>query len=188
LHGIIGAMDPNISVAIALGAFFAWALVVAIRLSALRREVSAAYAATNAQSDRLRELSPKIEDAARAHLGHERETLDEVASAREAAQAAAATAPDPFADVAMLSARVDADSQLSSALNRLLAAAEKHPGLGSDPTLQQAAREITDAEDRLSVTRRSYNQSATTYNAALQAFPAAMFAPMAGFKPAPRLR
>jgi LemA protein len=181
-------MDPNISVAIALGAFFVWALVVYLRLSGLRRGVSAAHAAMNEQSNRLRELTPKIEDAARAQLGHERETLDAVRSAREAAQAAAAAAPDPFVDAASLTARSSAESQLSSALNRLLAAAEEHPELRSDPLLQQLARETTDAEDRLSAMRRSYNQSVVTYNAALQAFPAVMFAPMAGFKPAASTR
>lgn len=180
-------MDPNISVAIALGAFFVWALVVYIRLSGLRREVSAAHVPMHEQSNRLRELSPKIEDAARAHLGHERETLDAVASARDTAQVAAEAAPDPFVDVGLLTARSRADSELSSALNRLLAAAEKHPELGSNPSLQQLAREITEAEDRLSASRRTYNQSVVPYNAALQAFPAVMFAPMAGFKPAARL-
>jgi len=177
-------MDPNISVAVALGAFFVWALLIGSRLVRLRAEVPAALAKVDAEARRLRDLVPTLEQTARAHLGHERETLDALTAAHEAAQASAATAPDAFADGRSLSARAGAQDQLSSALNRLLAAAEAHPELKQDQALQQLARELNTGEDRLSSARRSYDQAVTTYNAALQAFPAVMFAGMLGFRPA----
>ena len=177
-------MDPNISVAVALGAFFVWALLIWHRLVRLRAEVSAALANLDSEAQRLRDLVTGLEQTARAHLGHERETLDAVTAAREAAQAAAATAPDAFADAPSLSARAGSQDQLSSALNRLLAAAEAHPALKDDPSLQRLARELNIGEDRLSGARRSYDQAVATYNAALQAFPAVMFAGMLGFRPA----
>ena len=51
-------MDPNISTAIALGAFFVWALVIWKRLASLKREVSAALARAEAEAQRLRDLAP----------------------------------------------------------------------------------------------------------------------------------
>ena len=177
-------MDPNISTAIALGAFFVWALVIWKRLASLKREVSAALARAEAEAQRLRDLAPRLERAAHAGLEHERETLEAVAAAHRSAQDAAGTPPDPFVDAGTLAARVDADEQLASALNRLLASVEAHQELKGDESLRQLSREFSIGEDRVSATRRSYDQAAIAYNAALQAFPAVMFAGMLGFKPA----
>ena len=140
-------MDPNISTAIALGAFFVWALVIWKRLASLKREVSAALARAEAEAQRLRDLAPRL-------------------------------------DAGTLAARVDADEQLASALNRLLASVEAHQELKGDESLRQLSREFSIGEDRVSATRRSYDQAAIAYNAALQAFPAVMFAGMLGFRPA----
>jgi LemA protein len=177
-------MDPNISVAVALGAFFVWALVIWSRLARLRSGVAAALTQVEAEARRLRELVPPLEQATARQLGHGNEPLAAAAAAGVAAQAAAATDADAFASSDALSLRASADDRLAAALNRLLAAAEADPALGNDASLQQLAREFTACADRLAAVRRSYNQSAADYNAALQAFPAVMFAGMLGFKPA----
>jgi len=177
-------MDPNISVAVALGAFFVWTLVIWNRLARLRAGVAASRAQVEAEARRLRELVPGLKQVTAAHLSGENETLAAVSAASDAAQAAAATRADAFAGSEALSVRAGADDRLAAALNRLLATAEAHPELGNNASLQQLAREITACADRLAAGRRSYNQSVAVYNAALQAFPAVMFAGMLGFKPA----
>ena len=184
-------MDPNLSVAVALGAFFVWALVIWNRLARLRATVSAALAQVNAEAQRLGELAPRLEQPARAQLHHERETLAELAEAREAAQRAAqpaTTSNDAFGAGEALSARAAAEDRLAAALNRLLAAVERHPHLKADESLQQIARELTIATDRIAALRRAYDHAAVAYNASLQTFPAVMFASMLGFKPAAPLR
>lgn len=186
-------MDPNLSVVVALGAFFVWALLIWNRLGKLRAEVSALFAKVVAEAQRWRDLVPGLEQMARAHLapaGQPPATpvalsdLAALVAAREAAQAAAAGAPDAFVAGDALAARAEADDRLAAALNRLLAAVEAHPQLQGDESLRQAARELEVGEDRLGGLRRSYNQAVASYNAALQAFPAVMFAGMLGFKPA----
>jgi LemA protein len=169
-------MDPNISVAVALGAFFIWALVIWNRLARLRGGVAAALAQVDAEARRLRELAPRLEQVTAGQLGHRNETL--------AASTAASHAADAFAGSEALSLRAAADDRLAAALNRLLAAAEADPALRHDASLQQLAGEVTASADRLAALRRSYNQSAAAYNAALQAFPAVMFAGMLGYQPA----
>ena len=132
----------------------------------------------------LLDLVPGLEETTGASMAHERETLQAVTAARDAAQAEAATTPDPFADPGLLAARAGAGDALSSAVNRLLAQAEAHPGLKGNDSLLRLAREATAGEDRLAAARRSYNQAVADYNAALQAFPAVLFASTLGFKPA----
>ncbi len=184
-------MDPNLSVAVALGAFFVWALVIWNRLVRLKAAVSAALAQLDAEAQRLRELVPRLEQPARAQLHQERETLAELAEARETAQRAtqpATTSTDAFDAGEALSARVAAEDRLAAALNRLLAGVETHPQLKADQSLQQIAGELTITTDRIAALRRSYDHAAVAYNAALQAFPAVMFASTLGFKPAAPLR
>src|SRR5690606_19027097 len=130
-------MDPNISIVVALGAFFVWALVIWKRLVSLKREVSAALARVEAEAQRLRDLATRLEQSARARLGGEQVTLEAVAAAHRSAQDVAATPPDPFAYPHALAARADADEQLASTLNRLLASIEAHPELKGDESLRQ---------------------------------------------------
>ena len=177
-------MDSNISVAVALGAFLVWALVIWNRLVRLKGEVTAQLAKVDAESRRLCDLVPGLEETTRASVAHERETLQAVVAARAAVLAEAATTPDPFADPGLLAARAGAGAALSSAVNRLLAQAEAHPDLKANESLHRLAREATVGGDRLAAARRSYNQAVASYNAALQAFPAVMFASSLGFRAA----
>jgi LemA protein len=177
-------MDSTIPVAVALGAFLVWALLIWNRLVRLKGAVTAQLGAVDAEARRLCDLVPGLEEATRASVAHERETLHAVIAAREAVLAQAATPPDPFTDPGLLAARAGAGAALSSTVNRLLAQAEAHPDLKDNESLHRLAREATVGADRLAAARRSYNQAVTSYNAALQAFPAAMFAHTLGFRAA----
>jgi LemA protein len=177
----------SLPLAIALGAFFIWALVIYNRLVALRGGVRAALAAIEVELQRRRDLVPNLLETVRVGVAHEHEALQAVAAARETANAAASAIARDSAGPQVMADRAQAEGALSVALNRLLAHAESLPELKADQSLAQLAREVAEIENRLAAARQAYNEAVREYNAAQQAFPAVMFASTLGFKPAPPL-
>ena len=180
-------MDSSLSVAVALGAFFVWALVIYSRLIALRKQVAAALAQIGSLLQRRHVIVPDLIEATRSYLSHEPETLEAVQAAGARAKSASGGAALDPSDAEAVNALAQAEGRLSSALNRFLAVAEAHPGLKADTNLVQFTAEIAGSDAKLSLARQSYNEAVLQFNSALQAFPAVMFAAPLGFKPAATL-
>ena len=177
-------MDPSVSVAVALGAFFIWALVIYNRLVALRNRVANALAQIDVQLKRRHDLIPNLVETARGYMAHERETLQAVISARDSAQAAGKAASGNPADTQALAAMAQAEGTLTSTLCRFFAVAEAYPDLKANQNMMQLSEEITTSENKLSFARQAFNDAVMHFNTALQSFPAAMFASTLGFRPA----
>ncbi|MEO6270217.1 MAG: LemA family protein [Lautropia sp.] len=175
-------MDSSISVAIALGVFFVWALVIYNRLVALRNRVANGLAQIDVQLKRRHDLIPNLIETAREYLSHERQTLEAVVSARAAAQAARQAGTRDAGDEPAMAAMASAEGALSSSLGSLFALAEASPDLKANQTMMQLSEEITKTENKLSFTRQSFNDAVMHFNTALESFPAVMFAGTLGFK------
>jgi LemA protein len=177
-------MDPSVSVAVALGAFFIWALVIYNRLVALRNRVSNALAQIDVQLKRRHDLIPNLVETARGYMAHERDTLLAVTGARDSAQAASRAAAGNPTDPQALAAVAQAEGALSSSLNRFFAVAEAYPDLKANQNMIQLSEEITTTENKLSFARQAFNDAVMHFNTALQSFPAVLFAATLGFKQA----
>jgi len=177
-------MDPSISVVVALGAFFIWALVIYNRLVALRNRVANALAQIDVQLKRRHDLIPNLVEAARGYMSHERETLQAVISARDSAQTAGRTAGRDPADAQAMTAMAQAEGTLSTTLGRFFALAEAYPDLKANQNMMQLSEEVTTTENKLSFARQAFNDAVMQFNPALQSFPAVLFATALGFKPA----
>ncbi len=175
-------MDSSITVAIALGAFFVWALVIYNRLVALRNRVANGLAQIDVQLKRRHDLIPNLVETARGYLSHERQTLEAVVSARAAAQAAGQAATLDAGDEPAMAAMASAEGALSASLGRLFALAEAYPDLKADQNMMQLSEEIITTENKLSFTRQAFNDAVMHFNTALESFPAAMFAGALGFR------
>ena len=177
-------MDPSISVAIALGAFFIWALVIYNRLVALRNRVANALAQIDVQLKRRHDLIPNLVETARGYLSHERETIEAVISARDTARTAGQAASRVPRDAQAMAAMAKAEGVLSSTLGRFFALAEAYPDLKANQNMMQLSEEVATTENKLSFSRQAFNDAVMSFNTALESFPAVMFAGMLGFKPA----
>jgi len=180
-------MDPSISVVVALGAFFIWALVIYNRLVALRNRVANALAQIDVHLKRRHDLIPNLVEAARGYMSHERETLQAVISARDSARAAGRIAGRDPADAQAMTAMAQAEGTLSTTLGRFFALAEAYPDLKADQNMMQLSEEITTIENKLSFARQAFNDAVMQINTALQSFPAVLFAGTLGFKAAAML-
>ena len=154
------------------------------RLADLRARFKAAFAQIDAQLKHRYELIPRVVEIARSYMKHERETLDAVIRARDAAQQAdLAAAADP-GHAAAIRALIDAEARLSGALGKLFALAEAYPDLKADPELGRLNEELTATESRIAFARQGFNDAVAGFNTAARQFPSSLIATLFAFHPA----
>jgi len=151
-----------------------WIIVIYNGLVAMRQRVNQAYADIDVQMKQRHDLIPNLVETVKGYAGHERNTLEAVIKARNAAiQAQSSGVP----------AQAAAENVLSGALRQLFALSEAYPDLKANQNFQQLQAELTDIENKIAAARRFFNNSVSEYNTGIQQFPAALFAGMFGFQP-----
>jgi LemA protein len=139
------------------------------RLVALRQNVNQGVADIDAQLRQRHDLVPNLVNTVKGYATHERETLDAVVEARNRAAQSTNSANE---------------AQLRVALDKLLALGEAYPDLKASANFQELQSELADTEDKLAAARRALNAAVSRYNAAIQSFPAILFAGALGFREA----
>jgi len=140
-----------------------------------------AFAQIDVQLTRRHDLIPNLVETAKGYLTHERQTLEAVITARNAAVAGLKAASANPGDAAAIQQLAGAEGALSGALGRLFALAEAYPDLKANQNFQQLQAELSDVENKIAAARRFFNNSVQEYNTGIQQFPAALFAAALGF-------
>jgi len=148
------------------------------RLVSLDQEVEAQWAQVENAYQRRADLVPNLVETVKGAAAHERETLQAVTDAR--AQVGRIDVGDAFEDPEALARYQAAQEQLSGALTRLLAVAEAYPQLRANENFLALQSQLEGTENRISVERMRFNESARAFNTRRQSFPTNMFAAMFG--------
>lgn len=160
------------------------AVVLYNGLVKLRNRFRNAFAQIDVQLKRRYDLIPNLVETAKGYLKHERETLQEVIAARNAAQSANSAASANPGDPAAMQQLAQAEGTLTGVLGRLFALAEAYPDLKGNTTMNQLMEELRSTENRVAFARQAYNDAVTQYNTARESFPAVIFAAPMGFSAA----
>lgn len=150
-----------------------FAIVSYNRLVGLREAVRAAWAQIDVQLKRRHDLVPNLVETVKGYAAHERQALENVVAARNAAVGAGP------AD------RAAAEAALGGALRQLFAVAEAYPDLKANANFLQLQAELANTENGVAGGRQGYNGLVAQYNAALLSFPANLVAGPFGFTPQP---
>ena len=153
-------------------------------LVALRNRFKNAFAQIDVQLKRRYDLIPNLVETAKGYLKHERETLEAVITARNAAQSAGSQAAANPGDPSAMRALGGAESGLAGALGRLFALSEAYPDLKANQNMMQLTEELTSTENKISFARQAYNDAVMAYNTKRESFPANIVAGMFAFTPA----
>jgi LemA protein len=157
------------------------------RLVNLRNGVKNAFSQIDVQLTRRYDLIPNLVEAVKGYMKHERETLDAVISARNAAvtglKAAEANPSDPEAIRQLASA----EATLQGSLGRMFALAEAYPDLKANQNMLQFQEELASTENKVAFARQAFNDAVMTYNNGRETFPNNILAGMFNFKPAEHL-
>ncbi|CAN1540903.1 LemA Uncharacterized conserved protein [Rhabdaerophilaceae bacterium] len=153
-----------------IGAVILWGISIYNGLVSMRQRANQAFADIDVQLKQRHDLIPNLIETVKGYATHEKETLDAVIKARNSAISAQGS-PSQAA----------AEQQLSGALGRLIALSEAYPDLKANTNFLDLQGQLANVEDKLSAARRFFNNAVSEFNAAIQAFPAVLFAKNLGF-------
>lgn len=145
-------------------------------LVAGRNQVEAAWRQIDVQLKRRRDLVPNLVEAVKGYMAHERETLDAVIRARNAAVGAADGPRE---------GQIQAEAALSTSLGRLFALSEAYPDLKASTNVLQLQEELSSTENKIAFSRQHYNDSVMAQNTRVESFPAVLVAGSMGFSKHP---
>ena len=137
-----------------------------------RNQIENAWSQIDVQLKRRLDLVPNLVETVKGYAAHERETLDAVIKARNAAIAAPGT---PHA-------QAEADNALTGALRQVFALSEAYPDLKANQNFLALQEELTATEGRVAYARQFYNDSVLDYNNKLQQFPTNIIAGQLNFE------
>jgi LemA protein len=131
----------------------------------LRNRIENAWAQIDVQLKRRHDLIPNLVETVKGYASHEKETLERVIAARNAAT----TAQGP-------AAQAQSENVLTGALRQLFALSEAYPDLKANQSFLELQEELTSTEGRIAFARQHYNDSVLKYNNSIQTFPAVALA------------
>ncbi|MGD0190407.1 MAG: LemA family protein [Rhizomicrobium sp.] len=142
-------------------------------LVGLRQAWKQAFADIDVQLKQRHDLIPNLVETVKGYAAHESGVFTAVTQARANAMHATGVGD-----------KAAAEGALSGALGNLMAVAENYPQLKANQNFLELQSELTDIENKIAAARRFLNNAVAEYNAAIQRFPAVLYAGAMGFTPA----
>jgi len=139
-------------------------------IQGLDEETNAAWSEVLNQYQRRSDLIPNLVNTVKGYAAHERETLDSVTQARANVAGVKAT-PEVLKDPEAFKKFQQAQSELSSALTRLLVVAENYPDLKASESFRDLQSQLEGTENRIAVARKRYIDKVAAFNKAVRFFP-----------------
>ncbi len=151
-----------------------WLVGVYNGLVRCRNNRENAFANIDVQLKQRYDLIPQLVATVKGYADHEKETLQNVINARNAAMGATT-----------INDKIQADNAVTSALAGLKVTLEAYPDLKANQNFLQLQNEVSDIENKLAASRRFFNSATKELNNAVQTFPAVLFAASFGFHTEP---
>ena len=150
----------------------------------LDEEAKASWSEVLNQYQRRADLVPNLVNVVKGYASHEKEVLTQVADARAKVGSIQVT-PEVLNDPEAFAKFQAAQSQMTSALSRLLAVSENYPNLKADQGFRDLQAQLEGTENRITVARNRYIETIKGYNVAVRSFPQNLTAMMFGYKTKP---
>src|SRR5262245_54199256 len=143
--------------------------------------VKSAWSQVENVYQRRADLIPNLVATVKGVANFEKETYTAVTEARAKVGSIKVT-PEMLSDPNAIARFHQAQDELSSALSRLLDASENYPELKANQNFLDLQSQLEGTENRISVERRNFNQTAQTYNTMIRRVPKNIIASLFGFK------
>ena len=167
-------------VAVVLVAGCIWVKNTYNSLVSSSEEVSAAWAQVENVYQRRADLIPNLVATVKGYAEHESETLAAVVEARS--KATSVTISPEELNEESIAAFQAAQNNLSGALGRLIAIAENYPELKASQNFSELQAQLEGTENRISVERQKFNDTALAYNKQVKMFPSNIVASIFGLE------
>lgn len=154
-----------------LAAIVFWGVGIYNRLINERNRVKNAFAQIDVQLTRRHDLIPNLVEAVKGYMKHERETLENVVKARNAAASSLDAAKADPANAQAIKELGASEGALTAALGKLFALSEAYPDLKANQNMMQLQEELTTTENKVAFSRQAFNDAVLQYNNSAQNFP-----------------
>src|SRR4051795_3911553 len=167
---------------------FAWLALLLLSgcgyntLQSLDQQVKSSWAEVVNQYQRRADLIPNLVNTVKGYAQQERDVLLGVTEARAKVGSIQAT-PELVDNPEAFQRFMQAQSELTGALSRLLVVAENYPQLKSDANFRDLQAQLEGTENRIAVARNRYIKSVEQYNVTVRQFPTNLTAMTFGYKP-----
>ena len=145
--------------------------------------VKTSWSQVENQYQRRADLIPNLVNTVKGYAQHEKDTLEAVIQARSKATqttiSAAGLTPES------LKAFQAAQGELGGALSRLMVSMERYPDLKANESFRDLQAQLEGTENRISVERKRFNETAQQFNTHIRTFPTSIMAGLLGFASRP---
>jgi len=146
----------------------------------MQEGVTAQWSQVENVYQRRSDLIPNLVSTVKGYADFEKSTLTAVIEAR--AKATSVQINPEKLDAQSLQNFQQAQSGLSSALGKLMVVVEKYPELKANQGFLDLQAQLEGTENRITVERMKFNQTAQMYNTFIRTFPKNLWANMFGFE------
>ena len=145
-------------------------------LVSLRNRVKNGFSQIDVQLTRRHDLIPNLVEAVKGYIKHERETLEAVIQARNAAVSGLQNAAADPSNAEAIKELGAAEGSLNGALGRLFALAEAYPDLKANENMMHFQEELASTENKVAFARQAFNDAVMNYNNGCESFPSSIVA------------
>jgi LemA protein len=157
----------------------AWVTGINNNLVTKEEGVNTAWANVENVYQRRLDLIPNLVNTVKGVANFEQQTLTAVIEAR--AKATSVQINPKNLDEGSIQKFQEAQNGVSSALGRLMVVVERYPELKATQNFSELQAQLEGTENRISVERMKFNESAQAFNTYVRKFPNVIFAGMLGF-------
>jgi LemA protein len=134
--------------------------------------VKAAWSDVDTQLQRRADLIPNLVETVKGFTKEESSVFGEIAQARQG-----------YMNAQTPKEKIAANQQIDQAMSKFLVLVENYPQLKSNEQFLRLQDELAGTENRITVSRRRYNEALREYNTYVRQFPNNIWAGIAGFAP-----
>ena len=166
-------------------AAFSWYKNTYNSLVSMDEEVSASWAEVQNQYQRRLDLIPNLVSTVKGYAKHESDVFTQVSEARSKAGGQINISDEILNDPEAFARYQQIQDNLGASLQRLLMVTEQYPELKADQNFLALQDQLEGTENRITVARNRFNDTAKRYNTKIRQFPANIIANMSGFEKRP---
>lgn len=144
-------------------------------------EVSSFWAEVQNQYQRRLDLIPNLVSTVKGYAKHESDVFTQVSEARSKAGGQINISDEVLSDPEAFARYQQIQDNLGASLQRLLMVTEQYPELKADQNFMALQDQLEGTENRITVARKRFNDTAKAYNQFVRRFPTNIIANMNGF-------